>query len=293
MDAEEFNLPKDLNHSFTFFREKGQYFPAPWHYHEHYELVQVVQSTGNRLVGDHIGRFGPGDLVFMGSMLPHVWINDKKYFEGTAPMEADAFVIHFRKDFLGNRFMKIPEAKPFRNVLILSQQGIAIKGHARNQINELMAKIPNLNGLQRLSNLFSIFSLISTNREYETLASPSFIKKYHADCSRRYANITEYIIKNFNNPITLQEISNVANMSVTSFCKYFKEQFRMTFVEYLNSVRIGHVCDMLSESNKTITEIAYACGFNNISNFNRQFKKHKDMTPSSYRDNIAFEQPVN
>src|SRR5699024_4338691 len=123
-------------------------------------------------------------------------------------------------------------------------------------------------------------------KEYKVLASPSFIQKNHHTYSERFKNIMEFIMENFERNISLEEISDIANMSVTTFCNYFKEQFRMTFVEYLNSVRIGHVCDSLSKPQKNIAEIAYENGFNNISNFNRQFKKYKKMTPSAYRKKI-------
>lgn len=289
MDAVEFNLPQDFTKSFIVFREKGAFFPAPWHYHEHYELVLVKKSTGRRMVGDHIGYFDEGDLVFMGSMLPHIWVNDPEYFDGSAEAEADALVIHFTKDFMGERALKIPEMEPFSKLLKLSHRGIAIKGEARRNIDRLMTEMPDMPGLMRLSNLFAIFQELINAVDVEVLASPAFLQNNDLITSERFKDIMEYIMQNFDQKITLEQISEVANMSVTSFSNYFKKQFRMTFIEYVNSVRIGQVCVLMSESEKNISGIAYNCGFNNLANFNRQFKKHKGMTPRQYRENLTFQ----
>src|SRR5690606_10845562 len=146
MKAVEYNLPQDLNESFIVFRERGQYFPAPWHYHEHFELVQVTSSTGRRMVGDHIGLYDRHDLVFMGSNLPHVWVNDPEYFDGSAQDEADAVVIHFKRDFLGPNLTDIPELMPLNKFIQESARGIAIKGPIREEINTLMNEMLTLKG---------------------------------------------------------------------------------------------------------------------------------------------------
>src|SRR5680860_186650 len=278
MKAVELHLPQDFTKSFVVFREKGAYFPAPWHYHEHYELVLVKKSTGRRMVGDHIGYYDDGDLVFMGSLLPHVWVSDPEYFDGTAGEEADALVIHFTKDFLGESTMEIPEMEKLKSVIDRSQRGIAIKGKARKKIDRLMTEMPHISGLLRMSNLFAIFQELVNANDVEVLASPGFMKNNEIITSERFRDIMEFIMQNFDQKITLEQVSGVANMSITAFSHYFKDQFRMTFIEYLNSVRVGQVCVLMSESDKNISEIAYTCGFNNLAHFNRQFKKHKGMT---------------
>jgi AraC-like DNA-binding protein len=288
MKAIETHLPKDIDKSFVVFREVGQFFPAPWHYHPHYEFVLVLKSTGRRMVGDHIGYFEDDDLVFMGSLLPHVWVNDTQYLNGEADHQADALVLHFTEDFLGTDFMKIPEIEKFRKVLKLSERGLVIKGEARDKINELIKKMPEANGLQRLATLLLIFDIMSSTHEYEFLASPKFIQNFHYDSSDRFKKITSYIMQNFDRDISLPEIASEASMGVTAFCNFFKEQFRVTFVEYLNTVRIGHACKLLSMNDRNIVEVAYECGFNNLANFNRQFKKFKNMTPSEYRKTLEL-----
>ncbi len=238
------------------------------------------------MVGDHIGYFQEEDLVFMGSMLPHVWVNDSVYSKGDSDVLADAIVVHFDEDFLGDGFLSIPEMKEFRRVLRLSERGMVIEGETRAKINGLLKQMPPMNGLQRLATLMSIFDIMSTTTEYSLLASPKFIQNFQYESSDRFRKVTEYIMQNFDRDISLPEIASVANMGVTAFCNFFKEQFRVTFVEYLNTVRIGHACKLLAENERNVIEVAYECGFNNLANFNRQFKKFKCMTPTCYRKTL-------
>jgi AraC-like DNA-binding protein len=286
MKAVEFHLPQDVDKSFIVFREKGDFFPAPWHYHAHFEFVLVNKSTGKRMVGDHIGYFGEDDLVFMGTLLPHVWVNDPVYLNREANEQADALVLHFTEDFLGEDFMNIPEMDNLRKVLKLADRGMALRGETREKINDLIRKMPGMNGLQRLSSLLLIFDIMSNTTEYDLLASPRFVQNFHYECSDRFKKITGYIMENFDKDISLAEIASVGSMGVTAFCNFFKEQFRVTFVEYLTTVRIGHACKLLSENDRNVVEVAYECGFNNLANFNRQFKKLKSMTPSDYRKTL-------
>jgi AraC-like DNA-binding protein len=143
-----------------------------------------------------------------------------------------------------------------------------------------------MNGIQRLSSLLLIFDILSHTIEYELLASPGFIQNINLKSSDRFSKVTEYIIQNFDQDIALPKVASMANMAVTTFCNFFKEHYRITFVEYLNSIRIGHSCRLLSEKDQKIVEVAYECGFNSLANFNRQFKKYKGMTPTQYRKTV-------
>jgi YesN/AraC family two-component response regulator len=289
MKAIEQRLPQEFDKSFIVFRETGKFFPCPWHYHPEYELVLITSSTGRRMVGDHIGYFEKDDLVFMGPKLPHVWMNDSQYINGESEELADGIVVQFVENFLGDKFLSIPEMADFRKVLELSNHWMVIKGRTKEKINSLMKKMLDLNGLKRLSALFSIFELLSNTHEYELLASPGFVQNTHLQCSNRFNKVTEYIMRNFDGDITLPGVAAVSNMAVTTFCNFFKEHYRVTFVEYLNTVRIGYACKLLADKNKNVVEIAYESGYKNLANFNRQFKKFKSMTPTDYRRTINME----
>ena len=287
MKAIEQRLPQDFDKSFVVFRETGKCFPCPWHFHPEYELVLVLRSTGRRMVGDHIGYFDDGDLVFMGSGIPHVWMNDQKFINGEAGYKADAIVIHFRDCFLGEKFLSIPEMENFKNILRLSSRGMAFYGETRTNINNLMKGMLTMSGLKRLSALFDIFDLLANSTEYKVLASPGYTQKIELKASDRFGKVNEYILQNFDKEITLPEVASIASMAVTTFCNFFKDHFRVTFVEYLNTVRIGYACKLLADEGHNIVEIAYESGFKNLANFNRQFKRFKNMTPSEYRKTIS------
>ena len=283
MKAVEYRLPQELDKSFIVFEEKGTYFPYPWHYHPEYELVLIIKSTGRRMVGDHIGYFGEGDLVFMGPELPHVWVNDIEYTTGQADSPASAIVIQFIEQFLGEYFFNIPEIEVFKKKLKLSRRGIHVKGKERDKISDLMQAMLHQNGLQRLAALFTIFDILSNCTDFEVLAGPNYEVVQSDNCSDRFSVITEYIMNNFTNDITLPEIAGVVNMGVTAFCNFFKQHHKLTFVEYLNTVKIGYACKLLGEKDASIVDISYHSGYNTVANFNRQFKKLKNMTPSEYR----------
>lgn len=287
MKAIEQRLPQDFDKSFVVFRETGKYFPCPWHFHPEYELVLVLRSTGRRMVGDHIGYFDEGDLVFMGAGIPHVWINDQEFFNGQVDYEADAIVIHFMDRFLGEKFLSIPEMENFKNILRLSSRGMTFYGETRTRINNLMKGMITMSGLKRLSALFDIFDLLANSTEYELLASPGYTQKIELKSTDRFGKVTEYIMRNFDKDITLPEAASIANMAVTTFCNFFRDHFRVTFVEYVNAIRVGYACKLLSDEDRNIVEIAYESGFKNLANFNRQFKRLKNMTPSEYRRTIS------
>ncbi len=291
MKAVEYRLPQEFDKSFIVFVEKGKFFPCPWHYHTEYELVLVTKSTGVRMVGDNVGYFDEGDLVFMGPVLPHLWINDPEYINGQADTLAEAIVIHFVDDFLGENFFDIPEMKPLKNFLTLSKHGMVIKGNTRERINALMKQMLHMNGIQRIAALFTIFDILCSSSDYKLLASSAYLKHSQLDCTNRFSKVTAYIMRNFDQDITLKDIASIANMAVTTFCNFFKEHYRVTFVEYLNIVRVGHACKFLTERDESVVEIAYKCGFNNLANFNRQFKKIKKMTPTEYRRTLNVNVP--
>ncbi|MGJ1271765.1 AraC family transcriptional regulator [Sphingobacterium multivorum] len=287
MKAIEFRLPKEFDKSFIVFNEKGTHFPCPWHYHPEFELVLVNKSSGKRMVGDHIGYYNEGDLVLMGPNLPHVWVSDNKFLEMKDPTASDATVIHFTPDFIGQDIFNIPEFSTFCEILNLSSRGIHIHESIACKIADIMNKMIDENGLKRLSSIFEIFDLICSMNEYEVLASPNFIYSSSKE-TNRHSRINDYILRNFHKQITLKEVAEEAHMATTTFCNFFKEQYRMTFVEYVNQIRVGHFCKLISEKDKSILEAAYICGFNSIANFNRQFKKLKGMSPSEFKRAVTI-----
>ncbi len=269
------------NTSFMVTRHNEPSFLKVWHYHPELELVLTLKSTGTRFVGDSIKKFEEGDLVLIGKNLPHMWVNDDYYFEANSGLMAEDIVIHFREDFLGKDFFETKEMKPIGKLLEKAKFGIKFI-NVNSSIPKKIENISSLNSFERTIELLSILNNLALHNSYEVLSSEGYIKTFNKTKNVTLDNTYVYIFENFNNPISLEDVANVANMNPSAFSRYFKRINRKTFSRYLNEVRIGYACNQLIEQRGNIASICYESGFNNISNFNRQFKNITSKTPSEY-----------
>ena len=276
-------LTLEPKYSFVLQKDVYPYYPTPWHYHPELELVLVVKSTGKRTVGDHEEDFSDGDLVLIGPNLPHAYQNDPIYYQGIPSLTAEAIVIHFREDFLGKDFFNLPEMIPVARLFEKAKFGIKILGNTRIKIPEIMKDMLELSGHGRIIHLLYILEILSLSEEFQLLANPGFVQQYAVSTNDRITKVHKYIMTNFRRDISLADVSEVGNMSVTSFCRYFKACTRKSFSQFLNEIRVGYACKLLLEDGHTISHICYESGFNNMSNFNRQFKKITGKSPLQYR----------
>lgn len=279
-------LKKEAKASFVLQKDVFPFYPTPWHYHPEYELVLVLKSRGKKIIGDHISDFSDGDLTFMGPYLPHAYQNDQVYYEGNPELTAEAIVIHFSENFLGEYFFNISEMEPIHILFEESVTGFAITGKARRLVAEKMEKMLQIKGPQKIIELLTILHIIAETNEKKKLAKPGFIDNYRMSGSEKITKVCDYIMKNFTKDISLQEVAKIANMSQNSFCHFFKQRTRKTFINFLNEVRIGYACKLLSNGQYNISEICYMSGFHNLSNFNRQFKKTVQKTPLEYKKEL-------
>jgi len=284
MKLENMRLIQEPDKSFIVYHETQPF--SRWHHHPEYELVLIVKGTGKRMVGDHIDRFKQHDLVLVGSYLPHEWLCDHEYFDHSNGFQGEGIVYQFLPDFLGPNFFEIPENLNLKLLLEESARGLKFKGRTKERITSLMLQNFNLDGTDRLYSLFSIFRILSKTKEYTLLSSPGFIEPFHQEGNEPMQKAIEYIFRNFHKDLSIKEMLYITNMSNTAFCMAFKKCCRMTFKEYLLKTRIGYACKLLSEGSLNISQIAYSCGFENISNFNRQFKNIKGLTPSKYQNKL-------
>jgi AraC-like DNA-binding protein len=286
MKAVEINLIKDSSQSIIFYHEKKPF--SRWHYHVEYELVYIKKGCGKRMIGDHIDRFEEGDLLFLGSNLPHEWLCDDEYFNNEDGFQGEGIVIQFVENFLGNEFFKIPENKRMLKVLDDSTQGCLIMGESKKVISEMMTNMIESDPTERFYNLLNIFNILSRSKEYQLLASPTFTTTFQADYSKSMKKVIAYIMQNFHEKLTMKKMMEIANMSSTTFSVFFKKTYNMTFSEYVLKVRIGYACSLLTDNNRSISQVSLDAGFENLSNFNRLFKKSKNITPKEFRK-IALE----
>ncbi len=252
-----------------------------WHYHPELELVVILKSSGTRFIGDSIEKFNEGEIVLIGKNLPHMWLNDKEYFEKGSKLEAQAISIHFNENFAGDAFFNLPEMSSIEKLLIRSQNGIRFTGDVKLAISWIK-ELETLKKFDKLMKFFQILNFLANHKEYKLLSSIGFVNSFKKTGRNNLVDVYEYIIKNFKDRITLNDVANIACMNPTAFSRVFKRVNRKTFSEYLNEVRIGYACKLLMEEKYNISEICFESGFNNISNFNRQFKKTTKYSPSQY-----------
>ncbi len=257
------------------------YFLKLWHHHPDLELVVINKSTGTCFVGDAIEKFEKNDIVLIGADLPHMWLNDDVYFRKDSKLLAEAVAIHFKKDFLGKQFFEISEMKNIQELFLRSQNGIKFINVDPNIINDI-ENLLVLNGFEKMISFLSILNKLAKHKAYKLLASDGFLNTFNKSENKVLDKVYEYIFKNFTKPITLNEIASVANMNPSAFSRFFKRVNRKLFSKYLNEIRIGYACKLLMEQNNNIASICYESGFNNLSNFNRQFKLITKMSPKAY-----------
>jgi AraC-like DNA-binding protein len=276
------HLPKEKEHSFVVKFFDYNYYPTPWHYHPEYEIVMVTESTGKRFIGDHISDFHPGNLAFIGPNIPHTYRNDDKYYEESSTLRAKSIVIHFTEDSLGNDFLELPEARPLQKLFQQSLQGLDISGETYKTISHKLYEIVYLSGLKRWLCLIEILQELSESKNLIPITKTTHIG-YNEKESKRLCNVFEWVTTNFEKDIKLSEAAQIAHMNENAFSRFFSLRTRKTFSGFVQELRLQKAAKLLVEDDMTITEVCYECGYNNVSNFNRQFLNHYQMNPMKYR----------
>lgn len=266
------------------------YFEAPLHFHPVYELTLITESSGKRFIGDHIGDFDVDDLVFMGPNLPHLYRCTNDYYKNDPSRRARAIIIQHTEEFLGKDFFSIPEMGQVKKLLNNSMRGIVYSGETRREVIKRMKKIRTAEGIDKLTQFLSILDILARSTEYELLARQNILGQNFKD-NMRMNKIYEFVMANFTSRITVKDVAEQANMSEAAFCRYFKKKTRKTFVSFLNEVKIGYASKLLLEENFNVTQVCYESGFENISNFNRQFKNITKITPLKYKQHFKKQQP--
>jgi AraC-like DNA-binding protein len=270
-------------HSFNVRYDIVPHFYNKWHYHAEVELVLIIKGSGRQFIGDNIHHFKPGDMILLGSNLPHLWRSDEKFLKPRSKLKVEAIVIHFMQDCFGEAFLKLPENKALLQLMDKARMGVRVKNQTRRYVSELMQKLLVAKNSERIILLLQILQAIAHSRQTKTVCSPGLQFVYNPTETERMNAIYQYIMTHFSGEITLAQVAKVAHISPHSFCRYFKSRIKKTFSKFLLEVRIGHACKLLAESHKSVAEICYDCGFNNFSNFNRHFKTQTGKTPLMHR----------
>jgi len=254
-----------------------------WHYHSALELIYIKKGRGTQFIGDSIKNFSDGDVVLVGSNLPHYWRFDAEFFEQTTGEAVDVYAIHFKEDFLGAAFIDLPENQELKKIIAQSKQGIKLEGTSKTKIAGLMPQIIEATGTMRIIKLLEVLTEIANCEEKNILVSLGFKPNFLENEKDRIQSIYNYTISNYKNKIELKEIAAVAKISPNSFCKFFKTKSRKTYTQFLNEIRVGQACKLLIENDLTVKEICYDCGFYNFTSFHKYFREITGKTPLKYQ----------
>jgi len=255
---------------------------SSWHYHNSYEISFITEGTGKRIVADSMVEFHPGDLIFIGGHLPHVWIADKELHHPSG-RTLEMVSLHFTADVIPEPILELPEFRFVAQAVELAQRGMQIVGDTLNAVSEIMLQLPYQESFERMMNFYSMMNIIGRSDSNILLASDDYLKTRFQPASKRIAIIHDYLMNHFQDEIDLKKLADLVNMAEGSLCRYFKSKMKMTLFEYLNQIKVESACKLLMNRDLGIIDVSLDSGFNNLSHFNKQFKKVKGMTPSAYR----------
>ena len=285
MKIEKTKITSYLNSSISVISREEQFFQSPFHSHPELELVYIKESFGKRIIGNSVAPFESGDMVFLGSDIPHVWLNDEMYYQETNTFKAKAIVVYFNKELFGSAFYELKEVQKIKTLFNNGIRGLAVNGKTNKKIAKKLEKLVHKKNFEIIIGLFEILSILSESTDLTFVNNEAYSHVKSQNTNDRLSDVFIYIKEHYKEDISLIEISKIANLTPTSFCRMFKVKAKKSFVEYLNEVRISSACKFLIETDMGISEIAYECGYKTASNFNRIFKKLNGVTPKEYKKN--------
>jgi AraC-like DNA-binding protein len=251
-----------------------------WHFHPEIELVYVNKGKGKRHIGNHISYFNNSQLVLIGSNLPHVGYLDRLTTNGSETL------IQFKPDFLGNYFFKIPEMNAIGALFERAKKGIRFNTEIKQRIGAKIERLIELNGVHRITSFLEILNDLATTADYTLLNANGFAFEATQQDSNKIEVVYKHINDHFKEHISLDEISDLVSMTVPAFCRYFKKSTGKTFTKLVNEYRVVHATKLLAESNMSITDVSFECGFNNFSHFNKLFKNFTGKSALKYRSEM-------
>lgn len=279
MKPQLLKVPMKPSQSFSV-RQDFKPFCNRLHYHPEIELLHFDKGKGTQFVGDSIKTFEPGDILLIGSNLPHCY---KFEANSNGHNNQDVKIVHFSEDFLGNVFLNLPENKLIKDLLEKCKRGIKVIGGNRGQMARLLKNMLRAEGAERIIFLIQILLEIVKSERLEQLSSIGFELKQEDEEHDRLQDVYAYSYANFKNKISIAEIAKVAKLSPHSFCRYFKSRTKRTYFQFLTEIKIGQACKLLVNAHLSVKQICYESGFNNFASFHNSFKNITGTSPLVYQ----------
>ncbi|AHM60897.1 AraC family transcriptional regulator [Flammeovirgaceae bacterium 311] len=275
--------PLNASDCFTFFKRIKKEFSFPLHTHEEFELNFIQHAPGaKRIVGDNIEVIDSIDLVLVGSNLPHGWFTHE-----CTSQEIYEITIQFHRDLFDEKFLKRNQLSHIRSLLERSARGIAFSAETAQVFKDRIELLTTKSGFDSVLELMSILHDLSLSGNLRSLSNSSFSNEQFNYNSRRIEQAFEFMQKNYSKEISLADVAGVVNMPEVSFSRFIKKRTGRTFIESLNEIRLGHASRLLIDTTQTVAEVSFNCGFNNLSYFNRVFRKKNGCTPTEFRQNYS------
>jgi AraC-like DNA-binding protein len=247
-----------------------------WHLHPEYEIVYAEAINGPRHVGSHVSRYQGSDLVFIGPNIPHL------NFDYGVNSGCEQVVVQMPKNFMGEPFFNSPEAKPIRQLFINAAYGLAFYGETKSRVAVMLKNLQQQTGFEQLLILLQIFQLLATSAEVNMLNDTPAANKAFEKQRTRMDVIYYYVEQHYNGKPDINQLAEKVNLSVAAFCRFFKAQTGETFSDFVNRYRVNEAKNLLLQD-KSVTEACYATGFEQLSYFNRIFKKLTGENPSGFK----------
>ena len=253
---------------------------AFWHFHPEIELVYVNKGQGKRHIGNHLSYFNNSQLILLGSNLPHNGFTDRLTSNGSETL------IQFKPDFLGEKFFDTPEAHDIVQLFERGKKGILFKPETKKVVGPKIENLVEYDGFERIVRFLEILNDLSKSKDYTLLNADGYAFETKLQDSQKIDIVYKHINHNFRNHISLEEIADKVSMTVPAFCRFFKKTTGKTFTKLVNEYRVVHATKLLSESQMSITDICFECGFNNFSHFNKLFNEFTGQSASTYRNSL-------
>lgn len=245
-------------------------------------MTLIKESVGTQVVGDRIDRFRPYDLLLLGANLPHVFRNDAAYFTPQPVHRALSYSVYLRPEHLRETFFGMPELNHLNQLFQEARHGVRLRFNEPVALTTSLEQLHTLRPFDQLMTLLTVLDRMASDSRREMLSMTAYEQPRRPDDHQRLDNVFTYILNHYASPITLDEVASQAHLTPSAFCRFFRLHTRKTFSQLLNEVRVEHACRLLQESKLPISQIAFSCGYTNLSNFNRQFKEITGLTPGQY-----------
>lgn len=281
-----FKIPRNFGEPIMVQHDQQKYIYNTLHQHPELQIMYIRESSGTTVIGGHIGEFHPGDVFIIGSNIPHVFRNEEAYYLDETDFQADIIYLFLDEKLPKNELLNFAAVRDFFQS---AKQGIKLTGDLREQIGKQMNKLLGMNSLDRFLEVLEILNDLSKSSEFVFLNNEIIRQRIDESDGKRLNDVIQYTFKHYHDKITLEEVSQIANLVPSAFCRFFKQRTRKTYFDFLNEIRVRNACKMLLNKDRTIVQICFQSGFNNLSYFNRKFKDLTGYSPLKYHKALKGE----